>query len=268
MKIRMVSDLHLEFDGPAQFFKLPELPDDKETVLILSGDIGLCAKISEIERFISYHAPKFRRVLYIPGNHEFYNNVYDNVIPALRNCVSEIPNAEFMEKRVLDIDGVRFIGATLWTDMDRENPGTIMSSQMGMNDYHCITKEYYIEGSADVVRRRFTPEDSIVDHKIAKNFIFSTLANTPSQMKTVVFTHHLPSERSVHKMFMGSRVNGAYFSDLEREVEEFKPTLYIHGHTHYSFDYMLFDTRVVCNPRGYYGYELNPDFDPALVIEV
>ena len=82
----------------------------------------------------------------------------------------------------------------------------------------------------------------------------------------VVVTHHAPSRASVAPRFAGQRLNPAFVSGLESLIEAGRPSLWVHGHTHTSFDYRLGKTRVICNPRGYPGE--NPDFRPGLVVEV
>jgi Icc-related predicted phosphoesterase len=83
---------------------------------------------------------------------------------------------------------------------------------------------------------------------------------------TVVITHYLPHVRSISPKYEGDRLNPAFASDLARLVGP-PVTLWIHGHTHESFDYVVNGARIVCNPRGYLPMEPNPAFDPKLVVE-
>jgi len=86
--------------------------------------------------------------------------------------------------------------------------------------------------------------------------------------KNVVVTHHLPSAKSSDSRYRDSSLNPAYYSHLDEWIEERDIALWVHGHTHVSNDYMIGDTRVVCNPRGYYMHDENPNFSPSLVVEV
>jgi murein L,D-transpeptidase YafK len=83
-----------------------------------------------------------------------------------------------------------------------------------------------------------------------------------------VVTHYLPSRRSIDPAFAGSPFNPAFASRLDELVAQSGATLWVHGHTHRSADYFLGTTRVVCNPRGYHGRDVNPDFKEDLIVEV
>ena len=115
----------------------------------------------------------------------------------------------------------------------------------------------------------FTPADSAAQFDIHVRWLERALAK-PYAGSTVVITHHAPSRRSIHPRFADSLLNACFVSDAERLLDGSRARLWIHGHTHDSFDYALNGTRVVCNPRGYVknGVNENPRFDPNLVIEV
>jgi Icc-related predicted phosphoesterase len=132
-------------------------------------------------------------------------------------------------------------------------------ARRGMNDHRKI-KWGIGENS-----RNFTPEDALKLHKTSKNWLKERFSE-PFSGKTVVLTHHCPSERSVHAKYAGQVLNHAFFSALDAEIEEWKPAYWIHGHTHVGFDYMLGETRVICNPKGYPGE--NAGFDPNLEVEI
>ena len=101
-------------------------------------------------------------------------------------------------------------------------------------------------------------------HQQSRLFIDSVLKADP--IKTVVVTHHLPHARSIPPRFEGDLLNAAYASDLSAVIASGRPALWVHGHTHDSCDYMVGDTRVVANPRGY--DDENVRFDPALTLRV
>ena len=86
----------------------------------------------------------------------------------------------------------------------------------------------------------------------------------------MVITHHAPSRKSIHPRFADSLMNACFVSDAERLIDGSRAHLWIHGHTHDSFDYFVNGTRVLCNPRGYVVDDKaeNPAFDPGLVVEV
>ena len=89
---------------------------------------------------------------------------------------------------------------------------------------------------------------------------------TETGLKVIVMTHHAPSYQSVAGQYRGDLLNAAYANRLDALVE--KVDLWVHGHTHHSFDYRIGKGRVVCNPRGYYPRDLNKDFNPHLLVTV
>jgi Icc-related predicted phosphoesterase len=90
----------------------------------------------------------------------------------------------------------------------------------------------------------------------------------PFSGKTVVVTHHSPSSRSVAQRFAQDLLTPAFASNLEEMMGSHRVALWIHGHMHDPFDYEIFGTRVVCNPRGYAPFALTPSFRADFVVEV
>jgi hypothetical protein len=103
---------------------------------------------------------------------------------------------------------------------------------------------------------RFSPEDAVTDHKEMMGFI-QTVIEGQSDKKFVVCGHHAPSRLSTHPRYQHDTVmNGGYSSSLDEYIMNHPQIkLWTHGHTHHTFDYMIGGTRIVCNPRGYIGYE-------------
>ena len=135
-----------------------------------------------------------------------------------------------------------------------------------MNDFHIIRTGPTIEQG---YQRKFTPYDAADIHFKSKEYIFDSIKfHRAEGRKTVVVTHMGPSLKSVPKRFFGNQLNGAYVSNLDEEVIATEPDIWIHGHTHDSFDYMLGETRVMVNPRGYVGHALNKHFDADKFIEL
>jgi hypothetical protein len=158
---------------------------------------------------------------------------------------------------------LRLLGATLWTDfrLDRTPIESMAIAEQQLEDFRAIRVErgYRL--------RALRPSDTARLHDATVGFLTRELGR-PFDGVTVVVTHHAPSPRSIAPRFDGDRLNPAFASDLEELIRAHQPALWIHGHVHDSFDYRIGATRVVCNPRGYYPGELNPAFDPLLVIEV
>jgi len=154
-----------------------------------------------------------------------------------------------------------FIGCTLWTDFqlygDQQSCMEVCAREL--NDYSVIR-------FADVTGERpLKPEDTLAIHYHHRQFLEEQLEKHRGQ-KMVVITHHLPTERSVQKRYIGDQVTTAFASDLEDLILRYQPALWIHGHSHHSKDYSIGKTRIVSNPRGYPGEHI--EFINDLVIEV
>jgi predicted phosphohydrolase len=247
MKVHILNDLHIEFED----FKPPETDAD---VIVLAGDIGVGM---EGLRWAEARFPD-RPVIYVPGNHEFYH--YD--IDLIDELQAETPgHIHVLNDDPVVIDGVRFLGSILWTDFDLFGEAdrffAMQTARQRMTDFSIIQKQ----------RRRFTPEDAIRAHTFSRDWLAAALAE-PFHGKTVVVTHHAPSSRSIPSRYASDLLAPAFASNLERLMEGDRVALWIHGHIHDSFDYQIYSTRVVCNPRGYAPNALNPDFRPDLIIEM
>ena len=261
MKIAVASDLHLEF-GPITL-KNKENAD----VLILSGDICVAADIKpkddpyykqldrfgrsdQVYEFFANCCKEFKNVLYVMGNHEYYHGDYAFVIDYLLEHLNH-DNLHILNNDVLKIDDLTFIGGSLWTDMNKEDPITINQALGYMNDYR------QIRNSKHNVNGKFLPQDTVEEHKEMLKLIKDTLAASNPEDKFVVVGHHAPTKMSTHPRYKDDHyINGCYSSDLSEFIlDNPQIKLWTHGHTHHKFDYMVGSTRIVCNPRGYDGYE-------------
>lgn len=266
MKIALGSDLHLEF-GDLEFTNT-----DSADVLVLAGDImiaqdlydhttesiqnsiSLGNKLGDRQKdaikyrnFLGLASAQFNHVIMIAGNHEFYHGRWHQALDTLRNECNQFHNVYFLENQVKEINDVLFVGATLWTDMNKDDWFTKQHVKQNMSDFTIIKndKNNY---------RNINPDDVIYRHTKSLEFIKATIANTSK--KTVVVTHHAPSELSIADHYKNQyMLNGAYRSNLEEVIMDSNIALWCHGHMHDMFDYMLGNTRVVCNPRGYHNHE-------------
>ena len=243
MRLQIISDLHLEFGE----YHLPEL--DRE-FLIIAGDLHLGNR----GKSFLLQASRKSRVLYILGNHEFYNHEYHQVVKGWQHLNN--PNIIFLHNSTFIHENVRFIGSTLWTDVNHGNLFDIQNIGAGLNDFHVIQWH----------KKTFTPEDSITLYIESRKYIETELKR-PFSGKTVVITHHMPSYRSVTPEYHHSPTNPGFAAHCDDLIEEFQPDLWIHGHTHSSLDYWIGDTHILCNPFGY-SHEPNPGFNPRLVLEI
>ena len=247
MKIHILSDIHTEFSD----FDPPETDAD---VLVLAGDIGVgSGGIQWAER----RYPKVP-VIYVPGNHEFYGrDVRD--IDRLFEAASA--NIHVLSDSAHEFDGVRFLGATLWTDFKLYGEGEAWFSR---GRARALIEDFVSIKSGGLL---FTPEDSVELHEASKAWLVSELQKK-FRGTTVVVTHHLPATLSIAGKYENNPLNPAFASRLDDIIEQYQPDLWIHGHTHVSCDYEIFGTRVVCNPRGYPSESSGKGFSPGLVVEV
>ena len=234
MRIQLASDLHLELLARAWPQERLIAPVPGADVLVLAGDIdrGLRA----IERFADWPVP----VLYVPGNHEFYDSQWEQLRADMRRAAAGTA-VRFLDDDAVTLGGVRFLGSTLWTDY--RLPGAPQAAAMqAAEDFLLDHKRILTRSGA------FSAAQALEDHRRSRAWLARELAadrTTP----TVVITHHGPHPASVHPRFAGSPINGAFVSDLTELVEQ--AGLWVHGHVHDSFDYRVGRCRVVCNPRGY-----------------
>ena len=255
MRIHILSDLHLEFGG----LQLPEVDAD---MTVLAGDVGVGLQgIEWALQAIPWHQP----VIYVMGNHEFYGQrTMSELWKKAREKVAGT-HVHLLENEAVEIGGVRFLGATLWTDFDlfgdREGG---MKAALDMNDYWNIITN---SGAGYTSNRatRLTPKDTLRMHQESASWLSNELANRDNR-PVVVVTHTAPHRGSLHPKYEYHPISPAFVSDLDGLVQ--RADLWIHGHTHDSFDYQAGKCRVVCNPMGYAGHELNLDFNPRLVVEV
>jgi predicted phosphodiesterase len=273
MKIALASDLHLEFGD------LDIVNTDNAQVLILSGDICVAADLDMRDRrqtemgFARYRSERFHdffercaanfpHVIYVMGNHEYYHSDFATALGDMRRKLEHLPNLYVMERDVKVIGDVTFIGGTLWTDMNNQDSLTLYHMRTMMNDFRVITNSttpVHFKTEQGEFRTRvgkFSPEDAVEEHVKMKQYIQSVVQGN-HDIKYVVVGHHSPSKQSTHEMYAHDTVmNGGYSSDLDEFIADHPQIrLWTHGHTHHPFDYQIGQTRVVCNPRGYIGYE-------------
>lgn len=269
MKIYYISDIHLEVGE----MKLPgpETPDD---ILFLAGDICPVRHIDDPHKtaFFTEECAKYRKVYYIMGNHEHYRFVFDNTESAIRDFLVEKKcNVELLTRKspLVDLnDEYALFGDTLWTDFNKCNTFACLEAKSRMNDYHLITKIMKYPDKMGDTYHKLLPEHTFAEHKRALVALEDALLKTDKNL--VVMSHHLPSEASVPKRFSGELVNYAYFSELSEFIlNNPRIKFWVHGHTHDSFDYMIGECRVLCNPRGYWmTYDENQEFSPMKYFEI
>ena len=247
MKIHILSDLHLEF----QPFDLPETDAD---ILILAGDTATGKKGIEWIMSLSLPIP----VIYIMGNHEYYRSAYPKLLHNLKE-ISAGSNVHVLENDVFQIDNIRFLGCTLWTDFKLyEKPVMAeFTAQFTMNDYRLIRKS--------PAYSKFHTSNTITAFRESRFWLNEQLQIQTG--KTIVITHHAPSARSIPEEYKNDDLNPAFASNLEDIILKYSPDLWIHGHIHAPASYNIGKTQIVCNPRGY-PHENFTGFNPEMTMEL
>jgi len=294
MKIKLVSDLHLEFSD------INITNNDNCDVLILGGDIcvaqdlhdhphmeygmysnvelaGLGRRQQAAQRYRDFFKRcsfQFPHVIYVMGNHEFYHGKFYAGIDYMREECAKYPNIHMLEqdtyviqdrnKETGEVTDVVFVGGTLWTNMNKRDPLTMHAIEGMMNDFRIIRND----------KRNYAPMSALdvaVRHDKTLDYI-KHIVQEHKDKRCVVVGHHSPSFHSVHEIYAHETLmNGGYHSDLSEFILDHPQIrLWTHGHTHHPFDYVIGSTRVVCNPRGYEndGYSEDTGWNPNIVLEV
>jgi len=248
MRLHVMSDLHLEF---APF----DPPQTDADVIVLAGDIHVG---TEGVRWARKHFKK-TPVIYVLGNHEYYGQAFPGHAAKLK-LLTMGTNIRILEKDEVEIDGVTFLGCTLWTDFRLKGNMKVAGAKAEerMNDYRKIRV------SPGHRKLKFT--DCAKLHQTSVDWIRERIEGHHDR-KTVVVTHHAPSPKSIPERHAGSSIGAAYASDLEPIIEENSATMWIHGHIHDQQDYVVGDTRIIANPRGYPA-EPNNDFAENFIVEI
>ena len=307
MKIALASDIHLEFGG-ITFYNI-----EGADVLVLAGDICVAKHFvdgrptymqtlaKEYREFFDHVCREFPHIVYILGNHEFYNGDIKHTYNILKEHL-DYGNLHILEKETWTHQGHTFIGGTLWTDMNRLDPLTLMHTQGSMNDFREVLNsnrmvvrnvpiyernplwtddgknggQYNRDATGAMIRigykskeepARWTPEDSAMDHARMLAYIDHVTREPGSY---IVVVHHAPSSQSIAERFKhDTLMNGAFRSELDEFIMD-RPQIRLvcHGHMHNNSNYWIGETRVVCNPRGYAGYEDQAEWFKLQYIEV
>lgn len=238
MRAALFSDLHFEFHADKGESFVDGISVSGIDIIILAGDI---TTHSNIIKTLELFSKKGIPVLYVLGNHEFYESSFNDVFEIIKKV--KLPNIHILNNDIVELNGVRFLGTTMWF---RDDPYNNFYKK-GMNDFYVIKdfqKHVYNENNK------------------ALEFLFNNVKEGD-----VVITHHLPSEKCIHPLFKRSSLNNFFVCDVENLIVGRAPKLWCFGHTHFSFDMTIGETRVLSNPFGY-PHELNSSFNENLVIEI
>jgi predicted phosphodiesterase len=244
VRVQLLSDLHFEYDddGGEAFTRAVQVAGD---VLVLAGDVLPLLAPDQVARALGGFCARFRHVVFVPGNHEYYRTSPATADALLAACAAALPNLHVLNPGVAIIDGARFVGGTMWfpaTEDEARYRGFL-------TDFALI--------------RDFVPW---VHQTHAAQLAF---LRAHVQDGDVVVTHHLPHPNSTPRMFADSPLNRFFVAGDARDVlERAGARLWLHGHTHSPRDYVIGRTRVLCNPRGYPHEKHKPPVDLGLAIDV
>ena len=262
MKVQIVSDLHLEFQKT-----LPIIENAGADVLVIGGDTCLAQDLyrnpidirkdviqkedrirfaMRYREFFDYVSSNWKHIIYIMGNHEHYNGNWTRTEDVMRNEFARYPNIHLLEQNKLVIDDVVFLGATMWADMNKGDPITMMSIRDMLNDYKAIAN--YREGKE---WSRLFPQVTLEKHYETVAWLRFMLSE--DKRKTFVATHHAATRQSIRDSFRGQWiVNGAFANNLDEFIIDHPHiAVWSSGHVHHAHRYYINDTLVVCNPHGY-----------------
>jgi len=240
LNIQLLSDLHLDIHHDA-----PDIPGTEADIIILAGDItegtdGIHWALTQAERLQ-------KPVIYLAGNHEYYQQDLDQFDYTLRSLSQDHPWVHFLQMSHYDIREYRILGTTLWTSFDLDGTSNrsmnMWYAHDAMDDYRCIYAG----------QRRVSTEQIRELHLLQRQWLEESLKQAlDEQKKSIVVTHHAPHPNSIASRFQTSRFNSAFASNLTDLMDQpWSPMLWLHGHIHDPADYVVHGTRVVAHPRGY-----------------
>lgn len=230
----------------------------------------------------------FPHVVYVAGNHEHYHGDYKFTLTELKRKLGRLQNLHILDREVFRLGDYTFVGSTLWTDMNNSDPLTLFQMKDYMNDFRIIKNSnrqvyqnvplYKTDSDGNLVLEKnqhgyenyvqigmkkkespakFSPEDAVEENKACFEYIKHVVSDAKVGEKIIVVGHHTPSHQSCHPRYKHDTImNGGYHNNYDEYIMDHPQiVLWTHGHTHERYDYMIGDTRIVCNPRGYIGYE-------------
>lgn len=258
--IRIFSDIHLDFDIPQKLknfnpnegiWSPTPMETDKETILILAGDIWHAKKPFSFMGFSWFEkiSKQFHSVLVLLGNHDFWGGNLRNEYDSYQKFISiqKLNNVHLIQNSTIKFDGIKFLGGTLWTDFNGKDEKTFYSAETTMNDYK------YIKNG--LTFSKLKPSHIYDQFRTTLGYIKSNMIKDDENQKVWVLTHHAPSFKSIHPEYDDDSfflMNGLYASNLEYLMEgESDIAVWVHGHCHHKQNYLIHNTKIISNPRGY-----------------
>ena len=270
MKLWIWSDVHLEISNSKINFARPDAD-----IIVIAGDLTYADRVSEVVKDIiyRYHLP----IIYVAGNHEFYASHQrsspfetDQLLLKLAERDSESWSHRFhvLDEDTVVIDGIRFVGATLWTDFklnlsnESQLSARMRNSENLLRDFTSIRMRSGERFSAADMIALNASNAAYLRHQMSENF----------NGKKVIVSHHLPHPACISERYQDSEANYLFSNSAEAFDDllssDKAPALWICGHSHEASDVLIGRTRVVCNPFGYDFEKGKNGFRSDLVIEI
>lgn len=253
MKIQYASDLHLEFNENSRWLHDNPLQPVGD-ILILAGDIGYIGDMMyALHPFWDWCADHYNQTIIVPGNHELYkgfdiNTLVDGWELEVRSNVKAVYN------KVIRINDIEIICSTLWAKI---HPADAYFTEHGVSDFRRIK-----DGEYRLSWGRFNDE-----HEKCVSFIRRSI-ETSNAKKRLVVTHHVPSFDLISEEFRGSRINGAFISDLNAFIYSLPIDAWIYGHSHRNIEARIGGTQFLSNQLGYVFANEQQSFIPDKMIQL
>ncbi len=240
MKAGVVSDLHFELQQDGGLTLLKELHRNLGgiDILILAGDVS---ESRDIITHLEFLCGLFKEVVFVLGNHDLFHGSFSSVRKDLKDRAPK--NLHFLDNEVYEVGGRRLVGSTMFYPHHWDN-------------------QFHHRDMADFEWIKGFVNDVYAENATAQYFLKTTV-----RRDDIVITHHLPTPRSILPAYSGHPLNRFFLCDMSDVIVNQEPAIWIHGHTHSSLNYKLFETQIICNPFGNPD-GVNKDFDPGFVIEI
>jgi predicted phosphohydrolase len=261
LRIFCISDVHTEM-------RPRTVPIPECDLLILAGDIGSVGRPTaraNLISFLEFCLTRCSRVVYVPGNHEYYCSAINRADEKIREIIPPEVHLLNCDSYEFDHLGRRFIvyGCTLWSEV--RSPDV---AKFEMNDYSKIkvaTVSYSLDGNIIGYGEYLRMEPSTIQnlHKEHKKWLLSSLSRNEADRLPIVVTHHVPVILD-QREWETDPIASCYYSDLSDVIEEYRPKLWVHGHTHKSGSHSVGATTLHSNQVGYPGHP--SDYNPHIQI--
>lgn len=256
MRISVHSDLHLEFTNHRKRWSdvISSVIDNDIQVVCLLGDIWKDAN-QACDFLLDFYAVCEADILFVVGNHELY---YDSSIADYKQLEHIFSKFKVLDKRTVEINGVNFIGATLWATLSPIEGWSQTDIKYliyrGIADFRKIPSwsisRMVSEGNQDI------------------RYIQSTLKKHKKKgLKSVVLTHFSPLRKWPHSRYGLNALTAYFCNDYEKIIEDHKPYGWFFGHTHDNICGFVGSTMLGTNQAGY-GQECHMSYDLNYFIDI